>query len=157
MSATSPRLFVVGGRAALGAAAATLLTLFAADAAQAQTASNTIWGCYPKASRSGPGTGQVYRINKPVGSAPTAPLACTEGDVEFSWNAKGEDASARAGETLTLAAGSKAVVTNVGNASKPCSSSRSRRATRARPARRAPRAEGRDRCDRRRWCRWREG
>jgi Collagen triple helix repeat (20 copies) len=46
-----------------------------------------ITGCYPKNAKNGsPGSGVVYRINKPVGSAPTAPLACSSGDIEFFWN-----------------------------------------------------------------------
>jgi hypothetical protein len=57
--------------------------------AEAQTGSS-ITGCYPKPAKNGsPGSGVVYRISKPVGSAPSAPGACSAGDIEFSWNDMG--------------------------------------------------------------------
>jgi hypothetical protein len=60
-----------------------------ATRAEAQTGS-VITGCYPKQTKNGsPGSGVVYRINKPAGSAPTAPAACSAGDIEFSWNQQG--------------------------------------------------------------------
>ena len=50
----------------------------------------TITACYPKPAKNGaPGSGVVYRINKPLGSAPSAPAACSTGDVEFTWNQVG--------------------------------------------------------------------
>lgn len=65
-------------------AAVTVTTL---SWAQAPT---VIAACYPKPLRTGrPGSGVVYRINKPVGSAPSAPAACDPNDVEFSWNQLG--------------------------------------------------------------------
>ncbi len=40
----------------------------------------TITACYPKPAKNGtPGSGVVYRINKPAGSAPSAPAACSTG------------------------------------------------------------------------------
>ena len=62
-----------------------VLLLVAPGQAAAQGA--TITACYPKPAKNGtPGSGVVYRINKPSGSAPGAPLACSTGDVEFAWN-----------------------------------------------------------------------
>ena len=56
-----------------------------ATQADAQT-SVIITACYPKPAKNGaPGSGVVYRINKPVGSAPGAPASCSTGDLEFSW------------------------------------------------------------------------
>jgi hypothetical protein len=55
----------------------------------AQTA-GVITACYPKPMKNGtPGSGVVYRINKPAGSAPAAPAACSAADIEFSWNELG--------------------------------------------------------------------
>lgn len=57
--------------------------------ADAQT-SVVITACYPKPAKNGvPGSGVVYRINKPLGSAPGAPASCSIGDLEFSWNQVG--------------------------------------------------------------------
>jgi hypothetical protein len=54
--------------------------------ADAQTGS-VITACYPKPAKNGtPGSGVVYRINKPAGTAPAAPAVCSTGDIEFSWN-----------------------------------------------------------------------
>jgi hypothetical protein len=49
-----------------------------------------ITACYPKPAKNGtPGSGVVYRINKPAGSAPSAPSACSTGDIEFAWDQVG--------------------------------------------------------------------
>ncbi|HET6576700.1 MAG TPA: hypothetical protein VFG66_00155 [Gemmatimonadales bacterium] len=49
-----------------------------------------ITACYPKPAKNGtPGSGVVYRINKPIGSAPGAPAACSTGDLEFNWDQVG--------------------------------------------------------------------
>jgi hypothetical protein len=49
-----------------------------------------ITACYPKPLKNGkPGSGVVYRIDKPAGSAPAAPAACATKDIEFSWNQVG--------------------------------------------------------------------
>jgi Collagen triple helix repeat (20 copies) len=54
---------------------------------QAVAQGATITACYPKPAKNGtPGSGVVYRINKPAGAAPSAPAACSTGDIEFAWN-----------------------------------------------------------------------
>jgi hypothetical protein len=74
----------------LTAATASALMLSAAPTTAHAQSTVTIFACYPKAQNANnPGSGVVYRINKPVGAAPTAPLACSTGDVEFSWNEVG--------------------------------------------------------------------
>ena len=60
-----------------------------AGRADAQT-STVITACYPKPAKNGaPGSGVVYRVNRPVGSAPSAPAQCSTGDIEFSWSQTG--------------------------------------------------------------------
>ncbi len=56
----------------------------------ARAQSGIITACYPAPKSNGnPGSGVVYRINRPIGSAPGAPAQCSSGDIEFSWNQVG--------------------------------------------------------------------
>jgi len=77
----------------LRAAAGVVLSLAAGSAHIAPLAAQTnniITACYPKPLKNGnPGSGQLYRLDKPAGTAPGAPLACQAGDIEFNWNQQG--------------------------------------------------------------------
>lgn len=67
-------------------AIALMVSYYAPLAAQA----NIITACYPHPLRTGaPGSGQLYRLDKPAGSAPGAPAACQPRDIEFTWNQVG--------------------------------------------------------------------
>jgi len=63
------------------------VVLLLAGAMQVEAQGTSITACYPKPAKNGtPGSGVVYRINKPAGSAPSAPSACSTGDIEFAWD-----------------------------------------------------------------------
>jgi hypothetical protein len=72
----------------LAGAAIAVLAGATPKTAAAQSAGAVYTACY--AAGGGGSSGSVYRIDKPVGSAPGAPNACTNPNhVEFSWNEKG--------------------------------------------------------------------